>query len=194
MGVNFNMRKEDQELITNADLVTAAHSLLGEIDLDAASSKLANTYVEATNFYTPQDDGLNHIEWFGKVYVFPPSGSYYFDKRLDKWKMTRSNATAITSSHAVWFHRLYRAWLSKEIEQGLYFTNCPDMIRYEQKIFDFPVCILKTCPELVKFSSEGISTQRTCTSLVIYLQPQDDASAATQRFIDIYSEKGRILC
>jgi hypothetical protein len=194
MAILRPLRKEDQELITNPDLISAAYALLGEIDLDVASSKVANSYIEALNYYTPQDDGLNNIEWFGKVYLFPPSGTYYFDKRLDKWKMTRSNATAITSSHAVWFQRLYRAWWNNEIEQGLYFTNCPDMIRYEQKIFDFPICILKTAPDLIKNSSEGISKHRTCTSMVIYLQPKDNPGGATQKFIDIYEEKGRIIC
>jgi hypothetical protein len=194
MAILRPLRKEDQELITNPDLISAAYALLGEIDLDVASSKVANSYIEALNYYTPQDDGLNNIEWFGKVYLFPPSGTYYFDKRLDKWKMTRSNATAITSSHAVWFQRLYRAWWNNEIEQGLYFTNCPDMIRYEQKIFDFPICILKTAPDLIKNSSEGITKHRTCTSMVIYLQPKDNPGGATQKFIDIYEEKGRIVC
>lgn len=194
MAILRPLRKEDQELITNPDLISAAYALLGEIDLDVASSKVANNYIEALNYYTPQDDGLNNIEWFGKVYLFPPSGTYYFDKRLDKWKMTRSNATAITSSHAVWFQRLYRAWWNNEIEQGLYFTNCPDMIRYEQKIFDFPICILKTAPDLIKNSSEGITKHRTCTSMVVYLQPKDNPGGATQKFIDIYEEKGRIVC
>jgi hypothetical protein len=194
MAILRPLRKEDQELITNPDLISAAYALLGEIDLDVASSKVANSYIEALNYYTPQDDGLNNIEWFGKVYLFPPSGTYYFDKRLDKWKMTRSNATAITSSHAVWFQRLYRAWWNNEIEQGLYFTNCPDMIRYEQKIFDFPICILKTAPDLIKNSSEGITKHRTCTSMVVYLQPKDNPGGATQKFIDIYEEKGRIVC
>jgi len=194
MALNLNLRNEDQELITNPDLVASAHALLGEIDLDPASSNLANTYVGASHYYTPQDDGLNDADWYGKVYVFPPSGSYFFNKQLNKWKMTRTSAGTITSAHAVWYHRLYRAWLNNEIEQGLFFTNCPDMIRYEQKIFDFPVCILKTPPELIKNSSKGLSKHRTCTSLAVYLQPKDSPGKATERFIDIYAEKGRILC
>jgi len=187
------LRKEDQELITNSDLVAAAHMLMGEIDLDPASSHTANEYVGAIKYFTPQDDGLNAQQWFGKVYLFPPSGSYFFNKALDKWKMTRVIAGTVTSSHAVWFQRLYRAWLNNEIEQGLFFTNCPDMIRYEQKIFDFPICILKTPPELIRYSSKGIDKHRTCTSLLVYLQPKDNSGDATQRFIDVYEEKGRVL-
>jgi hypothetical protein len=164
------------------------------IDLDVASSKVANQYVEAKKFFTPIDDGLNSQQWYGDVYLFPPRGAYFWDKKNDKWKMTRASSPTLTSSHAVWFRKLYNSWLSNDIRQGLYFTNCPDMIRYEQKIFDFPICILKTAPLLLKNTSSGISKHKTCTSFLVYLPPIHESSKFTERFIGIYSEKGRILC
>jgi hypothetical protein len=187
-------RREDAEMITSSDLASSANALLGGIDLDVASSKVANEYVGAKQFYSPSDDGLNCQPWFGKVYLFPPSGCYFWDKKSDRWKMTRSSAITLTSSHAVWFRRLYREWMAGEVEQGLYFTNCPDMIRYEQKIFDFPMCILKTAPFLLRRIGDEVKKHKTCTSFLVYLPPMDDVTAATERFIDIYSEKGRILC
>ena len=186
-------RREDLELITPPDLVQSANALMGNIDLDPASSKTAQEHVQADNFFTPQDDGLNCQQWHGKVYLFPPSGAYFFDKKLDKWKMTRASSPSLVSSHAVWFRKLYRAWLANEIEQGLYFTNCPDMIRYEPKIFSFPLCILRTAPRLLRHNSEGIKQHRTCTSIVVYLPPTDSSDEAVKRFIDIYSERGHIL-
>ena len=190
----FRNRREDLELITNKDLAMAAHMLMGGIDLDPASSKLANEYVSADKYLTPQDDGLNCHEWEGKVYVFPPSGAYYFDKNLDKWKMTRASSKTLTSSHALWFRKLYRLWLADSVKEGLFFTNCTDMIRYDQRIFDFPICILKTPPTLIRHTSEGISNHRTGTAFIVYLQPKENSGKATERFINIYSEKGRILC
>lgn len=187
-------RKEDLELITNKDLVAAAHGLLGGIELDVASSKVANTFVEAEKFYTPLDDGLNAQEWYGRVYLFPPSGAYFWDKKSDKWKMTRSSSPSLVSSHAVWFRKLFKFWFNRQVEQGLYFTNCPDMIRYEQQIFDFPVCILRTAPNLIKNTSQGIGKHKTCTSLLVYLPPMKNTEGAIQNFVDIYSEKGRVLC
>ena len=184
---------EDRELITNYDLAAAAHALLEGIDLDVASSKVANQYVEAKEFFTPSDDGLNAQQWYGSVYLFPPSGTYFWERKTQRWKMTRSTSPTLVSSHAVWFRKLYRSWLAQEIEQGLYFTNCPDMIRYEQKIFDFPICNLRTAPTLLKNTSDGVSKHKTCTSFLVYLPPVNSATEATERFIDIYSDKGRIL-
>lgn len=194
MGVHDRfLHKEDLELITSYDLVSSAHGLMGGIDLDVASSKVANEYVKADAFYTPMDDGLNVQEWSGKVYLFPPGGAYYWNKKLDKWKMTRSTSPTLISSHAVWFRKLYKSWLKRDVTQAVYFSNCPDMIRYEQKMFDFPICILKTPPLLVKNTSTGIKSHRTCTSFVLYLPPVDNSTRAVQRFIDIYECKGRIL-
>ena len=59
MGIpNKYSHKEDFELITNYDLVASAHELLGGIELDPASSDVANSYVEAERYFTPSDDGL----------------------------------------------------------------------------------------------------------------------------------------
>ena len=191
---DIRKRHEDLELITNYDLVASAHALLEGIQLDVASSKVANKYVEAENFFSPLDDGLNAQQWFGNVYLFPPSGAYFWDKQNDRWKMTRASSPTLTSSHAVWFRKLYNSWLNRDIKQGLYFTNCPDMIRYEQKIFDFPICILRTAPLLLKNTSTGVDKHKTCTSFLVYLPDIHNSTESTERFIDIYSEKGRILC
>ena len=88
---------------------------------------------------------------------------------------------------------MYRCWLAREIKEGLYFTNCPDMFRYEQKIFDFPMCILKTARFLYGTQAKAL-VKRKRTSFLVYLPPIGDSTKATENFIDIYSEKGRILC
>ena len=70
-----NVRSEDFEWISNRDLVDSAHLLMGQIDLDPASSAFANEYVGAKHYFTHKEDGLNEEKWFGNVYLFPPSQS-----------------------------------------------------------------------------------------------------------------------
>lgn len=77
---NIRAHAEDRELISNYDLISSAHALLGGIELDVASSKVANQYVEAKEFFTPTNDGLNSQQWYGKVYLFPLVG-HTFGKR-----------------------------------------------------------------------------------------------------------------
>jgi hypothetical protein len=184
---------EGAEYITNRDLVLAANQLLGGITLDVASSKVANEYVCAENFYTPVDDGLNEQTWYDSCYLFPPSGAYYWDQSAAKWKMTRTSALSLTSSHAVWFRRMYHAWLTNEIKQGLYFSNCPDLIRYEPKIFKFPMCILRVTPMLFYNKNNEITSKQTCTSFLVYFPPQDSPTDAVDLFAKIYGERGHLL-
>lgn len=184
---------EDIELITSRDLVCAANEVMGNIDLDVASSDIANEYVGADAYFTPQDDGLNEQQWYGKVYLFSPPGTYFWDEKNFRWKKTRSTSKSLRSSHAVWFSKLYKSWLKDEIEQGIFFCNCPDMLRYDQKIFDFPICIPRTSPNLLRFSGGEIKPHKTCTSLIVYLQPKENSGEATERFIDVYSAKGRVI-
>jgi hypothetical protein len=190
-----NKHVEDYEWISNRDLVDSAHLLMGGIDLDPASSVMANKYVNADNFYTITDDGLNEKEWFGKVYLFPPNRSYFWNTKAYRWKPTRGLSPTLISGHALWWETLKRKWLTGEVDQAVYFSNCPDMFQYCQDIFDHPVCILRTRPELVQhfLVDDKIKSRNTCMSFVVYLQPKTDTTEATQNFIDIYGEKGRLL-
>ena len=53
--------------------IEAARAVLGQFDVDPASSELANETVQANTFYTKQDNGLEY-DWPGKVWLNPPYG------------------------------------------------------------------------------------------------------------------------
>jgi hypothetical protein len=88
---------------------------------------------------------------------------------------------------------MYHAWLADEIEQGLYFSNCPDMIRYEPKIFKFPMCVLRTVPYLLRNLDGNVEKKQTCTSFLVYLPPKDRSGDAVEHFCKIYGERGHLL-
>lgn len=62
------------EWYTPAEYVDAAREILGgTIDVDPASSDIANQTVRAINYHTEHDDGLT-VEWPGTVWLNPPYG------------------------------------------------------------------------------------------------------------------------
>jgi hypothetical protein len=59
------------ERYTPAKYIDAAREVLGEIDLDPASSRVAQETVRASRFFTVDDDGLEQ-DWEGRVWLNPP--------------------------------------------------------------------------------------------------------------------------
>lgn len=70
-GPNRLAYSGDFEWFTPPEYVEAARAVLGEIDLDPASTATANAVVQARQFYSVEDDGLAQ-DWDGRVWMNPP--------------------------------------------------------------------------------------------------------------------------
>jgi hypothetical protein len=71
------------EWYTPSEVISLVHKVLGGIDLDPASSDIANKTVKAESIYTLSDNGLNQ-SWFGRVYLNPPYSAKLIGQFIDK--------------------------------------------------------------------------------------------------------------
>lgn len=69
----INQTSGDVEYYTPMAIIEAAKAVMGTIDLDPASSRVANIKIGAANFYDEATDGLSQ-SWFGRVWMNHPFG------------------------------------------------------------------------------------------------------------------------
>lgn len=73
----------NNENYTPDNILDLVNKLYGQIDLDPASSDLAQKKVNAKTYYTIKDDSLNK-KWFGKVFLNPPYSSKEISQFIEK--------------------------------------------------------------------------------------------------------------
>ena len=102
----------EHEWYTPRDYIEAARAVMGGIDCDPASSASANAIVQATQFYTRDDDGLAQ-PWRGRVWMNPPYAHLLVDQFCERLAAHVSTGTVTeavvlvnNATETRWFARL----------------------------------------------------------------------------------------
>lgn len=100
------------ERYTPPRILDAARACMGDIDLDPASSEVAQRTVQARGFFTLDDDGLAH-DWHGRVWLNPPFKqpeiAQFTGKLLDEFhagRVTQAIALTHNGTETKWGQRL----------------------------------------------------------------------------------------
>ena len=101
----------ENEWYTPPEYIEAARKVMGEIDLDPASSEIANKTVQAKTYYTKTDNGLDKA-WAGTVFCNPPYASDLIKKFAAKFAshITDGSISGIilinNATETAWFREL----------------------------------------------------------------------------------------
>lgn len=101
---------KNQDLYTPPEIIALVRLLI-EIDLDPASDDTGQQWIQATNYYTPAQNGLDH-PWFGRVWLHPPAygkTAKWVNKLLVEYESERVKEAVLLvtpSAGSKWFQKL----------------------------------------------------------------------------------------
>lgn len=142
----INQDSGNFEYYTPVEIVDLAREAMGKIDLDPASSDIANLYVNANQYYTIETDGLSQ-KWFGNVWLNPPfsRGENPCPKDRDKCKKKTCIKRGYHIDHRIpstgdWVDKLLYEYNSGRMLQACVITFANTSESWAQKLLEFPVC------------------------------------------------------
>lgn len=191
------IRHITSDWLTPVEYLPYIDALLGDIDLDPCSTHHANAeFLRAKRIYTLNEDGLNSTEpWIGKVYLFPPTyGRCSFSTERGTWRWSLRAGTASKAPAVIWFQRLMREWKLRNVSEALFYTTYPEMMRICPEIWDFPVCIPKDRANLVQGKKLFRLKSPMYWGYFVYLPPPELGFNQIDRFKEIFSNIGKIIC
>jgi ParB family chromosome partitioning protein len=111
-GAHVGKNSGQDEWYTPPKYIDAARDVMGNIDLDPASSSGANDMVQADEYYTILDDGLTH-GWRGKVWMNPPYSQPLINDFCEKFAIdyrqgfiTEGCVLVNNATDTGWYHAL----------------------------------------------------------------------------------------
>lgn len=110
--VHVGANSGNNEWYTPPVFIEKARAVMGSIDLDPATSEIANATVNASRYFTASDNGLEQ-EWSGRVWMNPPYAQpliQQFSERVadevDKKAVDQACVLVNNATETAWFQRM----------------------------------------------------------------------------------------
>jgi hypothetical protein len=126
--IENNLLGKSNEWYTPSRYIEAAKEVMGGIDLDPASSEVANKTVKAARYYTIKDNGLLQ-DWRGRIWLNPPYGR--------TTKMQGQHKSTIY----LFTEKLIKSYESGEVEQAIILATTEVNARWFYPLWKYPICI-----------------------------------------------------
>lgn len=151
------------EWYTPKAITDRARWVLGQIDLDPASTALPQQWIGANTYYTKDDNGIA-LPWFGRVWLNPPFGDT-----------------------ARWVDRLTVAYTTGEITGAILLVNSNHGYKWYENLWTrWPVCCLRD--RLCFVNADGVQggAAKRGQTLVYF-------GDRLQHFSTVFGSSGRII-
>lgn len=163
-----NYSSESVEWYTPRKYIEAAQIVLGEIDLDPASSPEANAVVSAKTYFTKEQNGLD-LDWFGTVFLNPPYGKH------ESGSLAGAFCNKAIAEH-----------VKGNTLGTIVLVNSVHSQKWQKPLFDYPVCLVDHRIEFV--SGDGQPNENpTFQNMFVYMGPK------LELFRDFFSKFGYVM-
>jgi hypothetical protein len=125
--------------------------VLGGIDLDPASSAIANETVRAKYFLTKEENGLS-LPWFGTVWINPPYGK-----------------TNNLSNQGLFAHKLIQEYMDGRVSAGIILVNLYVGYGWFAPLRELPRCEVDHRISFVDPSTDEEGDEAKASSVFIYV-------------------------
>lgn len=169
----------------------------GQIDLDPASSEVANTLISADKFFTQKDDGIRQTWRAKSLYLYPPRDFLNNDEQPKDPYIFKKRKRFQRSAQRVWLETCLRKYRKNEFDEAIVFLTSSEVaLLTTQKIgLDLPLCVAKERPQLLIDAPGLPKLGRTrCFGFVYYFPSSKNTEKRIGEFIELYSSFGRVFC
>ncbi len=176
------------EWYTPPEYVELAKNVMGQIDLDPASHPYPQEWIQAAQFFTIRDNGLNR-QWFGKVWLNPPYSK-----------------TGGKSNQELWAQKLIREYDAGRVSEAVLLVKAAIGYKWFDWLFErYPVCFLRGLIRFIRPQEDNaVSVQPSLFSGDVALPRQGDGDAKLgsaffyfgnnlQRFHRVFGEVGKVV-
>jgi phage N-6-adenine-methyltransferase len=168
--VNNVYSSDSEEWYTPPEFIKAVHQVLGSIDLDPASCDIANRVVQAKQYFTKYDDGLNK-EWHKKIFLNPPYGRVGTDRQRGQTEL--------------WIQKLIAEYEAGNVSEAILLVNAYLYKVWFAPLFAYPLCF--PTGRLSFWNAESKHGRSPHSSALVYFGEN------TQKFVDVFSQFGPVV-
>jgi hypothetical protein len=204
-GVAARHSSESVEHYTPSAICQAACVTLGGIDLDPASCEEANRVVQATRFFTREENGFKR-PWEGRVFLNPPGGSSDDQERRVQPKCRETGSCGLLPGHThegvessskKWWFRLMDQCANGGVTSAIFVAFSLEILQTTQVAgprgmsvpLEFPICYPTRRVSYVK-PGGAVGSQPPHASAIVLVTFNLDT---IWRFKDAFSGIGHVV-
>lgn len=166
--------QETVEYFTPSKYIEAARAVMGGIQLDPASCAYPQTWINAQEYYTKEQDGLAQ-DWYGRVWLNPPYG------------VTRARSNA-----GIWAKKLEHEIAEGRVSVAILLVKAALGYNWFERLFRrYPVCFTR---ERIRFLTlERAMPAAKQANAFFLLEPEPPYRPHVGRFRDEFGKFGRVI-